>query len=623
MDPRRPRSLAPWILLTIIASGIGIAIHPVFGALCVATFGGLTARARSRDNERVASALLGESYQAMTAGQLNVAEGTLDLVDARSSARWVKRMSAIQRGTIALRRGDVAGARAHLERAVAIAPGRFESNNAHYQIEGAHSLLAFACASLGDREGAERELRWIRGRGGASPDALAKASLAEAMLADKAGDRAALKRILDQDRTLLFEHTHPRERAIVRAYQRMLRVATSTVYRASGQREDESKGDEPPLQDWVAKVAPAAAPFVRVGKKSAVGAPGLDAATYSPATTPWGRQAVEAARAGAPRARKTIVGFVVLAVIGYFGLTALPVLIGAASTTTASGGAATAIAAWIGVALASLAVLGVPLTLGARALKRRRNHRRTKAELGAARAAVLAGDDASAGLSRLEASETANVAAEASLLRTFAAERAGNFEEMVIAATHAASLLAGSNIAPNAALWAEIIAARSFALAALGRPDEADAELAALPPMYPHRGRAVFRVRLAQLLGRNDLVSASAWVEGHAADLPLSVREELLADLARAVASPETAGLGELDRLREELRNAANRRWIQAIAPRLLGAFEGTEEPPAPPAPPPRKRVEIPVAAPMSPELEAELEAMRAEAENEAKKRFL
>jgi hypothetical protein len=72
---------------------------------------------------------------------------------------------------------------------------------------------------------------------------------------------------------------------------------------------------------------------------------------------------------------------------------------------------------------------------------------------------------------------------------------------------------------------------------------------------------------------------AATFVETYALELPLSVREELLSDLARAVASPESAGLGEIARLREELDKTENARaWINSICPGLLTAFLGQQE---------------------------------------------
>jgi hypothetical protein len=46
----------------------------------------------------------------------------------------------------------------------------------------------------------------------------------------------ALREHLTRERRLLLEHTHPRERAIVRGYQRMLKAKSTTVYRTSAPR---------------------------------------------------------------------------------------------------------------------------------------------------------------------------------------------------------------------------------------------------------------------------------------------------------------------------------------------------------------------------------------------------
>jgi hypothetical protein len=83
------------------------------------------------------------------------------------------------------------------------------------------------------------------------------------------------------------------------------------------------------------------------------------------------------------------------------------------------------------------------------------------------------------------------------------------------------------------------IAERAFCLAALGRFAEADAELAGLSafPTFSLAARAVFRVRLAQVLGRRDRVAALALSRQRTIDLPLSHRDELLCDLLEATES--------------------------------------------------------------------------------------
>src|SRR5262249_10841353 len=73
---------------------------------------------------------------------------------------------------------------------------------------------------------------------------------------------------------------------------------------------------------------------------------------------------------------------------------------------------------------------------------------------------------------------------------------------------------------------------------------------------------------------RRGAIDEAARVATAAAELPLSPREELLADVARAVAAPEQVGAGELARVREELTtDALASTWGKTVAKPLVAAF--------------------------------------------------
>jgi hypothetical protein len=58
------------------------------------------------------------------------------------------------------------------------------------------------------------------------------------------------------------------------------------------------------------------------------------------------------------------------------------------------------------------------------------------------------------------------------------------------------------------------------------------------------------------------------------------VRGELLGALAIAARHPEKASAEEIGRLRDELRlDAESRRWVEAVAPAVLSAFEAAHGP--------------------------------------------
>jgi hypothetical protein len=151
-------------------------------------------------------------------GRIAEAEERLAQADTRSSLGYIRRVIAVNRSWIALRRGD-------LERAVALAgeaitrPVSWISpQNEQANIVEARGLRAVARASRGDEAGAQVDIAAIDASPLSSPAALARGALARALLLEQAGDRVALGAHLAKNRRLLFEHTHPRERAIVRAY---------------------------------------------------------------------------------------------------------------------------------------------------------------------------------------------------------------------------------------------------------------------------------------------------------------------------------------------------------------------------------------------------------------------
>jgi hypothetical protein len=120
-----------------------------------------------------------------------------------------------------------------------------------------------------------------------------------------------------------------------------------------------------------------------------------------------------------------------------------------------------------------------------------------------------------------------------------------------------------------------LAAQRAFALAALGRDDEALAELAwanGFPTDLPR-----LRVRWVKRLRSGDWDAAAHFVEAWDPALVLSAREEVLVDLLRFVARPGTRSEPEAARLRAETRRLGDMpQWLEAVAPGLVAAFERT-----------------------------------------------
>lgn len=532
------------------------------------------------------AAALAGSYHAIGRGALREADAILDGV-AGSPLLWVERIAGLQRAIVAIRRGDLAAAKGKLDEVIALPIGLFARDNAAYQIEAARALRAFVHASLGDHEAAAADVAWVRNKPGAALESLARVSLAEAMSLAKRGERDALRAHIERDRALLIEHCHPRERAIVRAYQRMLKVPTSTVYRRAAAREAEQL-DEPPLADWVAKVDPAAVPFVRAPKPAQLAGPPV-AALARASTAAF--EAVGRAREAAIHAAKKPARLLWM-MGGLFGFAAVSGIVALALSADANDHATANVGlpliAFFFSVLTTFAISAGGIIGGLSLLRRMRppppNVRRKLAEAGGS---VAVGDlDRATKIADALVDHPHDLAAvQARVVLSAAAERRGDAASTLAITDEALGRLPRLRPRHADALRPELTARRAFALAMLGRVDEASAELETLSRMqYPMLGRDMFVVRLLSLvrpaLSKSaSLAEAARWVEQGAADLPLGLREELLADLVRATAAPEAAGLGEIARLKDELRSyPQNKRWIEIVAPGLIARFEGAGE---------------------------------------------
>lgn len=561
---------------------------------------------RRKRSLRAATLGLNAAYRSIALGRLMDAEILLDTVSGFSRSRWSKRLMLIQRALVSLRRGDLPQAKATLDEALAIpVDGKFKANSS-YQIEGAHAMRAFVNAGLGDRDAALGDVAWIRSLPSPSPEALARVALAEAILLERAGERDALRELLDRERVLLLEHTHPRERAIVRAFQRMLKVTQKSVYRVQAPQEQIPTGDEPELDDWVAKITPGAAQFVRKGKKDRAQLNGQQisyverqqvAATQlvnqqMMAAQQYGRSFPVYSAAGLKNTRSTSQrnGLIALGSVGVVallvGVAWVSEYVSAAAPTVGPGLSnyeAPSLGAPVIALLIGTLTLGGAVYAGVRRSYRKKLQRDQLKPVarGAAAAAPSPGATVHASVSALPDMSTLTegpddvLAAQGHMLLATGAEKRGDWYAVLENCDKGIARLWSPNERQRAdILYPDLHSLRAFALACLGRYADAEAALRWLGATYPHLERAVFRVRLVELIQMGRLPEASSYAETQALELPLSVREELLADLARAVVSPETAGLGEVARLREEIDKTENaKNWVLSISPGLLAAF--------------------------------------------------
>ena len=532
----------------------------------------LTFRNRTKSLREAAGRVLNGAFNSIGQGRLRDASEVLQIVQDHLREAWSQRIVEIQRAIIAIRRGDMADAEKALDLAIALPLQSFARENAAYQLEGAHALRAFVRASLGKEGPAREDIDHVM-RLPASEDALARVALAEALLLEQAGKREELRLLLSEKRTLLLEHTHPRERAIVRAFQRMVRADKASVYRKAEARREKAESEEPTLADWVAKVAPAAATFVRSARPAeqiAKVQPEHALAAPSPAAMAANAEARKQPEAGGFKWVFYAVGGVT-AVIGLF--TALALLWPQSQGIATVEQSHAAMDGMLPLLLVPIGMLPVvyAVSRGLQWVARVRAEKEARAPRKA-----HAGAPTEEQLRALTQSPSPVVAAQAWLLLADHAERAADFAGALQAATMGLSRLRDPRDRVAADIvYPDLVSLRAFMLAALGRDAESNAELASLGPAYPHYSRAVFRAGLIAILRRGDLRGALLWIEQGEADLPLSVREESLVDLVRAAVQPEAAGAGEIQRLKDELASMPEvKTWIRTAAPQLLDAFE-------------------------------------------------
>jgi hypothetical protein len=532
--------------------------------LSAVTFAVIFALRRFLGAARVHDEALRASYVHLTAGRFDEAERALSGL-SRSRLSHYRRAFHGQRALIALERGDLEAARSALEAVWAEPVGRL-FRAAHRRLStNARGLRALVRASTVDTAGAREDIAAVRADPEVLPSVLARVALAEARVLDEEGDRDGLAALLDRARPLVLEATaSPRERALFRAYEAMVEAGLASIYRQKGDRV--AQGDEAAaIAAWVARVAPNAAPFVRA---ASIPLHGGSRPVPAEAASDEARRKVEAARprkVKAARATKTV-GLWAILIMLFAGIYA------ALSTGNQPLSPVVMVAGFAGVFFWVA-----------------RNIRRSSADAKRITGAVReigAGDLQRAERALAFTPEAPLHKAQAEQLRAEVALRRGDMAGVLAQTDLALVALAqfqGGKVTPpvpaapgKEVAWdlARCLAAeRAVALAALGRADEAWAEVAwaqGFPDPLP-----VFHVALAARLSARDYAGAASVVEAHASSLTLPARSQTLAEVACFVGRPSSRTLPDAGRLRAELRRDRDTvRWIEGLAPGLPAAFE-------------------------------------------------
>ncbi|HEY6459553.1 MAG TPA: hypothetical protein VIY73_05355, partial [Polyangiaceae bacterium] len=382
---------------------------------------------------------------------------------------------------------------------------------------GALALRALAEASAGDAAKAEGDIRAVRSHPCATANGLAEASLAQAMLLDRRRDVRALRELLQRERRLLLDMTGPHERGLARALMRKVEAADGHAYRRSTRRPVQERRDPAPPPSTDAKL-----PAMGVGGKSAALVLGA-------------------------------IGFAVIYVFSRKGTVPLGV------------GAPLDMAFLLGALMAALSLyLFVTKGLRQRSFGR--------AMLEASRSAGLEGWDAArrryARLATLPAEWGAR--AEERLAAVY--ERSAAFEECLACCDRGLSRIAGARSRAHP-VYAQLVARRAYALAALDRGDAARNELAVLERDCPRcfgLASMRFRVQLVLEVRAGNLEQAFAVACERTPDLPLDRYDETLAD---AVVALHDRSAVALEPIEGELADDPElRAWVRAVAPSVADA---------------------------------------------------
>jgi hypothetical protein len=190
-------------------------------------------------------------------------------------------------------------------------------------------------------------------------------------------------------------------------------------------------------------------------------------------------------------------------------------------------------------------------------------------------------------LERFDSSKEPLTVAQTSLVLAESANRAGDFARALAQSERGLHPLQGVLMRAVASdmLIPALVTERAIANAALGKIDDAIADVEAIPEDVPFRARSVFSVKLIAF-ARSDLDKAARIALGKSSEMTLAPRIDALADLMIATQTLEGLGLAERARLRDDLRRDATLHpWLRAIAPDALADFErldnGADEAPS------------------------------------------
>lgn len=563
----------------VAGTALGLSFSPV-SALPAVAFAALLLWSARRIRKSVVSVqVVNTAVQHVSRGDLDEAKRLLARVTPAEQRRGVmRRATGILGAMIALDEGRaqdaVVAATSAIEGKTQLFTHGFESS----QRASALALRGLAYAALGNSERAHADADAAEASELATPDVIARARLAHALVLARGDDREALREALSRSARIVLERASPRERALFRALRRMARSPKRSVYREAARPQD---GPPPSkLASWIGAMAPDALAFVdgevladRVDDQPPTSEALSDARALDRAKWMKGKSSHSARRPIAVVVMLWVVLVVMFLTIWQF-LTPAPrthvepvvepaVVEGSSIATTLS-----PLVIGVGFGVAALAFV----IARARRLERRFALARRAAAMGEPRSVSE--------LAILGTSNQAMIAAGAQLELARIAIEQGDFGEAVSRCDVGLGRLQSPMLRATASdiLLPSLLAESAVATAARGNASEAEAKAAILArdfPTFAWLTALQVRVKLLNAVKREDMSAAVAAARARTAEMPIPFHEDVLADVVLA-----TAGLSsEEDRTRieAELRDDARvRAWIDVVAPNLRD-----ERPPA------------------------------------------
>jgi hypothetical protein len=526
------------------------------------------------------TAALKAADEAALLGQNDEAERLLDTVNPRRLSAFRRRQVSFVRASCHYQRGAIDEALACADATIDGPAALLERERIKLTVMRARGLRALLRAAKGDAAGARIDIALARQA--TLPEVKARAALAEGLLLDRAGDRSGARAHLARERGLMFEGLSPTERAIARGLMRKSSGVPLSAYR---HKASEPARGEQAISRWIERVAPGIAPHLAPPRNALAPSIPTEPPTADSPPGDEARAAIEGVRRPVPTVMPASVRWARRAALALVPLTLVVSVLERSNR----------LPSYHAVRVAWLVVFGAVTTgvIGLGVVRQARDERSWKA-MDALEVRLLAGDHdgLDAALMKFASLPDHDVAAVAERCLADLAFQQGDLDAALAACdrclTHLSALHELVRKGPAfldeprrierctrliALLDPRMAALRASVLAALGRGEEAAAEVERIP--VDDRAITQDRVRIFRRLRVGDVAGAAQLVARRPQGLRIDLRDEALSDLIVAAISADD---GEMAALQDEIESdPMTERWIRGVAPELLARRVASE----------------------------------------------